>query len=150
MFNGWSQFAERHWIVGGTLASLLWSLAAKQSLSNRRADAAIFWQSVTVIIMLVACGWAVAQREWLGLAFAVAVLGMEENIYNTRRPALKQSSTMQSVLRNVVDHERRLAHRPLPTPTQQCTGTVTVEGCPCTVPPMTGVAVLAKKFVSPV
>jgi CHASE2 domain-containing sensor protein len=88
MLSEWSQFAERHWIMGGTLASLLWFLAARQSLSNRRPDAAIFWQSVAVIIMLIVCGWAVAQREWLGLAFAVAVLCVEvlsiRRIYATR------------------------------------------------------------------
>jgi hypothetical protein len=80
MLSEWSQFAERHWIVGGTLASLLWFVAARQSLSNRRADAALFWQSVAVIIMLVVCGWAVAQREWLGLAFAVVVLCIEAQL----------------------------------------------------------------------
>jgi hypothetical protein len=88
MLSEWSQFAERHWIVGGILASLLWFFAARQSLSNRRADAAIFWQSVAVIIVLIVCGWAVAEREWLGLAFAVAVLCIEalsiRRIYTTR------------------------------------------------------------------
>ena len=88
MLSEWSQFAERHWIVGGTLASLLWFFAARQSLSNRRPDAAIFWQSVAVIIMLIVCGWAVAQREWIGLAFGVAVLCIEalsiRRIYATR------------------------------------------------------------------
>lgn len=89
MLSEWSQIAERHWIVGGTLASLLWFFAARQSLSNRRPDAAIFWQSVAVIIMLIICGWAVAQREWLGLAFAVAVFCVEalsiRRIYATGR-----------------------------------------------------------------
>jgi hypothetical protein len=88
MLSEWSQFAERHWIVGGTLASLLWFFAARQSLSKRRPDAAIFWQSIAVIIMLIVCGWAVAQREWIGLAFGVAVLCIEalsiRRIYATR------------------------------------------------------------------
>jgi len=88
MLSEWSQIAERHWIGGGILASLLWFFAARQSLSNRRPDAAIFWQSVGVIIVLIVCGWAVAEREWLGLVFAVAVLFVEalsiRRIYATR------------------------------------------------------------------
>jgi hypothetical protein len=68
--------------------SLLWFFAGKQSLANKRPDAAIFWLSVAVVIILIACGWAVAQREWLGLAFAVAVLCIEalsiRRMYATR------------------------------------------------------------------
>jgi len=84
----WSQFAQEHWVVGGILVSLLWFLAGKQSLSNGRSDAAIFWQSVGVIIILILCGWAVAERQWLGLAFGIAVLYLEarsiRRIYATR------------------------------------------------------------------
>jgi hypothetical protein len=58
VLSEWSQFAERHWIVGGILASLLWFFAGKQSLSKGRAAAAVFWQSVAVIIILLLCGWA--------------------------------------------------------------------------------------------
>jgi hypothetical protein len=77
MLSGWSQFAERHWIAGGILASLLWFVAGKQSFSNRRADFAILWQSVAVLVVLVLCGWAVVEKEWLGLAFAIVVLYVE-------------------------------------------------------------------------
>jgi hypothetical protein len=55
MLSEWSQFAERHWIVGGILASLLWFFAGKQSLSKGRAATAVFWQSVAVIIILLLC-----------------------------------------------------------------------------------------------
>ncbi len=89
MPSGWSQFAEQHWILGGILASLLWFVAGKQSFSNRKADFAMLWQSVAVLIVLVLCGWAVAEREWLGLAFAIAVLYVEarsiRRIYATTR-----------------------------------------------------------------
>jgi hypothetical protein len=50
------------------VASLLWFLAGKQSLSNRSPLAAIGWQSVAVLIVLIMCRWAVVQKEWLGLA----------------------------------------------------------------------------------
>ena len=49
----------------------------------------MLWQSVAVLIVLVLCGWAVAEREWLGLAFAIAVLYVEarsiRRIYATTR-----------------------------------------------------------------
>jgi len=77
MLSELQQLAEQHWILGGIFASLLWFIAARQSLSNKRPDAAIFWQSVAIIIVSVVCGWAVAQREWLGFAFAVFVLCLE-------------------------------------------------------------------------
>lgn len=91
MLSEWTQFAQRHWVVGGIFASLLWFFAGKQSLSNGRPDAAIFWQSVAVIIALFLCGWAVAEREWLGLAFAVVIVCIEarsiRRIYATRAAA---------------------------------------------------------------
>jgi hypothetical protein len=73
----WAQFAERHWIVGGILTSLLWFFAGKQSLSNGRAHAAIFWQGMGMIIVLILSGWAFAERQWLALPFAIAVLWLE-------------------------------------------------------------------------
>lgn len=62
-----SAFAHQHWILGGIGASLVWFAAGTQSLSNRRPDAAIFWQAIAVIIALILCGWTLAEREWLGL-----------------------------------------------------------------------------------
>ncbi len=67
----------RHWVVGGIGASLAWFLAGRQSLSNKNPDAAIGWQCVAAIIILIVCGWAVVEKEWVGLAFALVVLYME-------------------------------------------------------------------------
>jgi hypothetical protein len=77
MPSDWMQFARQHWVIGGILTSLLWFLAGKQSLSNGRADAAMFWQSMGAIIAVILCGWTIAERQWLGLAFGVAVLYVE-------------------------------------------------------------------------
>jgi hypothetical protein len=88
MVSEWLQLARQHWVVGGILVSLLWFLAGKQSLSNRRPDAAIFWQGVGAIIILILCGWAIAEKQWLGLALGIAVLYVEarsiKRIYATR------------------------------------------------------------------
>ena len=72
-----SNFAAKHWVVGGLAVSALWFLAGKQSVSNRRPDAAIPWQCVAVLIILITAGWAIAEKEWLGLAVAIAVLYAE-------------------------------------------------------------------------
>jgi hypothetical protein len=77
MPTGFSQFAREHWVIGGLLTSLLWFFAGKQSFSNRKADFAMLWQSVAVLIVLVLCGWAVAEKEWLGLAGAIVVVYVE-------------------------------------------------------------------------
>lgn len=77
MLNEWAEFAERHWVLGGILASLLWFVAGRQSFSNRNTDAAIGWQMVAVAIVLILGGWAIAKREWIGLAAAIAVLYIE-------------------------------------------------------------------------
>jgi len=77
MPSEWSQFFKQHWVLGGILVSLLWFFAGKQSLSNGRPDAALFWQSVGVIIILILCGWAIAEGQWLGLVFGIAVLCLE-------------------------------------------------------------------------
>jgi len=70
----WSQFAERHWIAGGILASLLWFIAGKQSLSNRQPGYAMFWQGIGVFILIVLCVSAAVGQEWLGLSLGLAVL----------------------------------------------------------------------------
>jgi hypothetical protein len=85
-----SDFAAKHWVLGGIVASLLWFVAGKQSLFNRRPDAAIFWQSVAVIIVLIMCGWAVGEKEWLGLAAGVVVLYLE--VRSIRHSMLKTKS----------------------------------------------------------
>ena len=77
MPNEWSQLARQHWIIGGVLVSLLWFFAGRQSLSNRRPDAAIFWQGIGAVIILILCGWAIAEKQWLGLAVGIAALYIE-------------------------------------------------------------------------
>jgi len=72
-----SEFAAKHWVIGGIGVSLLWFVAGKQSLSNRRPNAAIGWQAIAVIIALIVCGWTVAEREWLGLAAGIVVVYFE-------------------------------------------------------------------------
>ena len=72
-----SDFASRHWVIGGIGASLLWFLAGKQSLENRHPGAAIGWQCVAVGLILIVCGWAVAEKEWLGLTAGIAVFYIE-------------------------------------------------------------------------
>jgi len=42
----WSEFAQRHWIAGGILLSLLWFVAGKQSFAHGKADNAMLFQGV--------------------------------------------------------------------------------------------------------
>jgi len=72
-----SELAAKHWLIGGIAVSLLWFLAGRQSVSIRRADAPVFWQSVAVIIGLIVCCWAIVEKEWLGLIAAIAVVFFE-------------------------------------------------------------------------
>lgn len=72
-----SDLAAKHWLIGGIAVSILWFIAGRQSLSNRRAAAAVFWQSVAVIIGLIVCGWAIVEKEWLGPVVAIAVVCFE-------------------------------------------------------------------------
>lgn len=81
-----STFAAQHWVLGGIGVSLLWFVAGRQSLSNRRPDAAIGWQAIAVIIALIVCGWTVAKREWLGLGAVIVVLYFE--VRSIRRSTL--------------------------------------------------------------
>jgi len=76
MFDA-STFIREHWVFGGIATSLLWFLAGKQSLSNRNREAALLWEGVAVMIVATMCGWAIAEKEWLGLVFGVAVLVFE-------------------------------------------------------------------------
>jgi len=77
MLNQLSTLAGRHWVIGGVLTSLLWFAAGKQSLSHGKPRAAIFWQGVGVIIMLILFGWTIKEEQWLGLAAAIIVLLIE-------------------------------------------------------------------------
>jgi hypothetical protein len=72
-----SDFAAKHWLIDGIAVSLLWFLAGRQSISNRRTDATIFWQAVAVIIGLIVCGWAIVEKEWLGLIAGIGVVFFE-------------------------------------------------------------------------
>ena len=56
---------------------MLWFFAGKQSLSNGKPDAAIFWQAIGAVIIVILCGWAIAEREWLGVSLGLAVLCVE-------------------------------------------------------------------------
>lgn len=72
-----SEFLARHWVIGGIVASLAWFVAGGQSFSNRKPDAAVAWQSVAVLIILILCGWMIKEGEWLGLGAALGVLYLE-------------------------------------------------------------------------
>jgi hypothetical protein len=73
----WLQFAQKQWIFGGVVASLLWFLAGRQSLSDRQAGYAAFWQGIALFIAVVLCVWAVLEKQWLGLISGLAVLSVE-------------------------------------------------------------------------
>ena len=77
--SGWRHFFAQHWVVGGIVASQTWFLAGKQDLSGKKpdADAAIGWMCVAVIITLIMGCWAVVEKEWVGLVFAIGVLYVE-------------------------------------------------------------------------
>ena len=72
-----SSFIRDHWVLGGIATSLLWFVAGRQSLANKKPDFAILWQSVGVLVILAMCGWAVVEREWLGAIVGVVVLYYE-------------------------------------------------------------------------
>jgi hypothetical protein len=72
-----SNLAAKYWFVGGIGVSLLWFVAGKQSLSNRKPDAAIGWQAIAVIIGLIVCGRTIVDREWLGLVAGIVAVYFE-------------------------------------------------------------------------
>jgi hypothetical protein len=84
-----SDFAAKHRVIGGIAASLLWFIAGNRSSFKRRPDAAIFWQSVAVVIVLIMCGWSLARKEWLGLVAGIIVLYLE--VSSIRRSALNKA-----------------------------------------------------------
>ena len=77
MLSQLSRVAERHWVVGGIFASLLWVLAGRQYLRQRQPGTAVAWQCIGAIILLILCGWAIKEKEWVGLVFAVVVFVVE-------------------------------------------------------------------------
>lgn len=72
-----SGFADKHWIIGGIVASLLWVAAGWQFFSHRERKSAIEWVSVGIVIIAIMCGWAAAEREYVGLLCGIAVLCLE-------------------------------------------------------------------------
>jgi len=91
--NDFSTILTHHWLLGGISGSLVWFLAAKQSISNRRPDLAVGWQCGGILTILIMCGWAIKEGEWLGLALAIVVLSWE---IRTLRRTLKLSEHGQS------------------------------------------------------
>jgi hypothetical protein len=81
LIEGLSQFAERHWIIGGILTSLLWFFAGFSNM--KKSESVIFWQSIAVIIVLIVCGWTIREGQWLGLLVAILVLSFE--VWTMRR-----------------------------------------------------------------
>jgi hypothetical protein len=86
--SGLSDFAAQHWVVGGITASLMWFIAGNQSLSNKKPDAAIAWQCVAVMLIIIVGFWEVVKQEWIGLVFAIGVLYFE--IRSIRRISASQ------------------------------------------------------------
>jgi hypothetical protein len=72
-----SNLAAKYWFVGGIGVSLLWFVAGKQSLSNRKPDAPIGWQAIAVIIGLIVCGRTIVDREWFGLVAGIVAVYFE-------------------------------------------------------------------------
>jgi hypothetical protein len=83
-----SNLAAKYWFVGGIGVSLLWFVAGKQSLSNRKPDAAIGWQAIAVIIGLIVCGRTIVDREWFGLVAGIVAVYFE--VRSIRRSTLSQ------------------------------------------------------------
>ena len=72
-----SNLASKYWYICGVGVSLLWFVAGRQSLSNRRPDAAIGWQAIAVIIALIVSGRAAVDREWLGVVAGIVTVYFE-------------------------------------------------------------------------
>jgi hypothetical protein len=68
-----SEFASRHWILGGIATSLLWFLAGEKS----KHGIGPVWRGVALFILLVVCGWAIVESNWLGLSMGILVLCIE-------------------------------------------------------------------------
>jgi hypothetical protein len=66
-----SNLAAKYWYICGVGVSLLWFAAGRQSLSNKRPDAAIGWQAIAVIIALIVAGRSIFARQWLGSVIGI-------------------------------------------------------------------------------
>ena len=72
-----SDFAAQHWVIGGTVASLLWLLGAKQSSQSNHPGLATAEVCIAAIIIVIMGGWAAWEKQWLGLITATVVLFVE-------------------------------------------------------------------------
>lgn len=77
MWDELRQLATEHWVAGGIVTSLLWFLAGKVSFLGGKPAAAIAWQIGGVFVLLVMCGWAIKEGEWVGFAVGMVVLFVE-------------------------------------------------------------------------
>lgn len=68
-----TELVQRHWVIGGIGASLLWFVAGEKSEHNIGP----VWRGVGVAILLAVCGWCIAEQEWAGLVGGIAVLCIE-------------------------------------------------------------------------
>ena len=75
--TGLSDLAARYWYICGVGVSLIWFAAGKQSLSNRRPDAAISWQTIAVIIALMVLGRSIIERQWFGAVIGIIAASLE-------------------------------------------------------------------------
>jgi hypothetical protein len=55
----------------------MWFIGGKQYVSAKKADIAVAWQSVAVMIAVALSAKAVMDGEWLGLLCAVGVIALE-------------------------------------------------------------------------
>jgi hypothetical protein len=72
--------------IGGVGVSLIWFAAGKQSLSNRRPDAAIGWQAIAVIIVFIVLGRSIVERQWIGAVIGIIAAWLE--VRSIRRSTL--------------------------------------------------------------
>ncbi len=72
-----SDFAAQHWVIGGTVTSLLWFFAAKQDIGKNRPGVALGGLCIAVGIIVSMAVWAARDKEWIGLAAATVVLLVE-------------------------------------------------------------------------
>jgi len=70
-------FAAQHWVIGGTLTSLVWFFAAKQYVRQEHSGIATSWLCIAVCVILAMAGWAVREEELIGLLATLAVLLVE-------------------------------------------------------------------------
>jgi hypothetical protein len=82
-----STLAAKYWYLGGTAVSLLWFAAGRQSLCNKKPDAALGWQVIAVLIALIVCGRSAVEEQWLGLAVGVVAVVFE--VRSIRRSTLE-------------------------------------------------------------